>query len=231
MFQQPMRVRIHARPAALIGKALKAAHLTALFAGAGLGTWVCFVTADSAYTQWAGSRALAAEHHDAQETIVPKAASSVVRRGGIPRGGVLGNFAVPRLGLSYVLLEGTDARTLDKSIGRVEDTGLLGEDGNIGIAGHRNTHFRKLEWVRRGDEIVLTSHNEEYKYRVEWVHLYGPYDLEVLDASHGPAVTLVTCFPFEYVGSAPLRFVVRALPDDATRAKLMAAQPPATAKK
>ncbi|HTS61946.1 MAG TPA: class D sortase [Candidatus Acidoferrales bacterium] len=225
-----MIVRIQARPAALIATVLKAAQLFTFSAGAGLLGWAAFVVLDSTYTQWAGARALAAERGEAQETIVPKSASSV-RSAAAPRGAVLGNFAMPRLGLSYVLLEGTDARTLDKSIGRVEDTARLGESGNIGIAGHRNTHFRKLEWVRRDDEIILTSHNVEYRYRVEWVHLYKPDDLEVLDPSHGPAVTLITCFPFEYVGSAPLRFVVRALPDEATRTKLATAPGPTAAKR
>jgi sortase A len=132
----------------------------------------------------------------------------------------LGRFEVPRLKLSYALLEGTDNRTLDKSIGHVEGTGLPGESGNIGIAGHRNTHFRKLEWIRRGDMIVITSARGQFRYHVEWARLFRTDDLQVLDGAHGPAVTLVTCFPFEYVGSAPLRYVIRALPDSDTRARL-----------
>ena len=213
-----MAIKIRAR------LALNVAHRVMFVAGAGLLAWTGYVSLDSAYTQWAGSRALAAERREDQETIVPGARSSRARGAPAARGSVLGNFAMPRLGLSFVVLEGTDNRTLDRSIGRVEDSGRLGEDGNIGIAGHRNTHFRKLEWARRGDEIVLTAHNVEYRYKVEWVRLFQPSDLEVLDASHGPAVTLITCFPFEYVGSAPLRFIVRALPDEATRAKLAAAE-------
>jgi sortase A len=133
----------------------------------------------------------------------------------------LGRLEVPRLKLGYALLEGTDDRTLDKSIGHVVGTGLPGESGNIGIAGHRNTHFRKLEWIRRGDEIILRSPNGEFRYYVEWAKLFRPGDIAVLDESHGPAVTLVTCFPFEYVGSAPLRYIIRALPDPETRARLL----------
>jgi sortase A len=228
-----MIVIIQARPTPMVA-ALKAAHRAAFLAGAALVAWASYVAVESAYTQWAGSRELARERRELQETAAPptgaRLAASGVRAPGPARGAVLGSFAMPRLGLSLVLLEGTDARTLDRSIGRVADTARVGEAGNIGIAGHRNTHFRKLEWVRRGDEIVLTSRNVEYRYRVEWVQLYGPGDLQVLDPSHGPAVTLITCFPFEYVGSAPRRFIVRALPDDATRARLMAAPPPAPAK-
>ena len=218
-----MVLRIQARSAAQFAAVLRTAAVTALFTGGALVAWAFYVTADSEYAQLAGNRALTAE---SRETIVPKTSSLPPHGAAVPRGTVLGKFAMPRLGLSYVLLEGTDNRTLDRSIGRVEDTGRLGENGNIGIAGHRNTHFRRLEWVRRGDEIVLTSHNVEYRYQVEWARLFQPTDLEVLSASHGPAVTLITCFPFEYAGSAPLRFIVRALPDEATRTKLAGAPEP-----
>ncbi len=133
---------------------------------------------------------------------------------------MLAKLEIDRLGLSLVLLEGTDARTLDKSIGHVKNTALPGEMGNIGIAGHRNAHFKKLERIRRGDVIKLRTGAEEFRYAVEWVRLVTPDDIYVLDPTHGPAVTLITCFPFQYVGSAPQRFIVRALPDAETREKL-----------
>ena len=201
---------------------LKAAHLLMLFAGAGLVAWTSYMAIDSAYTQWAGSRALAAGRTAPYERGTSKSPLPPARSPA-PRGAVIGKLALPRLSLSFVILEGTAARTLDRSVGRVEGTAGLGEAGNIGIAGHRNTHFRRLEQVRRGDEIVLTSHSNEYRYLVEWVHLFRPDEVQVLDDSHGPAVTLITCFPFEYAGSAPLRYVVRALPDYSTRERLMAA--------
>jgi len=184
--------------------------------------WPIFVTLESQATQWSGERRLLAASQTAKETIVETSPRLPAGKRG-PRGGaVLGRFEVPRLQLSYVVFEGTDNRTLDKSIGHVEGTADIGEPGNIGIAGHRNTHFRKLEWIRRDDEIKLSSPKAEFRYRVEWVRLFNPTDLEVLDPSHGPALTLVTCFPFEYVGAAPLRFVVRALPDEDTRSRLQA---------
>jgi sortase A len=135
---------------------------------------------------------------------------------------VLAKLEIERLGMSLVVLQGSDARTLDKSIGHVESTALPGEMGNIGIAGHRNTHFRKLEGIRPGDVIKLETGEDEFRYTVEWIRLFTPDDLYVLDASHGPAVTLITCFPFKYVGNAPQRFIVRALPDAETREKLAA---------
>jgi sortase A len=200
---------------------LLAFHWVALLSGASLLAWPMFVALESQYTQWAGERQLLEASQTAQEKIVetgPLPAGERPHRSGA----VLGRFEVPRLHLSYVVLEGTDARTLDKSIGHVEGTANIGQPGNIGIAGHRNTHFRKLEWIRRDDEIRLSSSDAEFCYRVEWVRLFKPGDLEVLDPSHGPALTLVTCFPFEYVGAAPLRFVVRALPDENTRSRLQA---------
>jgi sortase A len=215
-----MTVRIKGIPARRISLMLRAFYRVTFIAGLCLVLWPCFVMAESRWVQYVGAWQLAAAARDQQETIVPPKPSGSASRSPLQRGRVLGQFEVPRLKLSYVLLEGTDNRTLDKSIGHVEGTGLPGESGNISIAGHRNTHFRKLEWIRRGDEIVITSPRGHYRYIVEWLRLFRSNDIGVIDAGHGPAVTLITCFPFEYVGSAPLRYIVRALPDDETRRRL-----------
>ncbi|HEX2521401.1 MAG TPA: class D sortase [Terriglobia bacterium] len=199
---------------------LLALHSVTLSAGASLLAWPMFVTLESQFTQWSGERQLLETSLTAKEKIVETSPRLPAGKQRYPGGAVVGRFEVPRLQLSYVVLEGTQSRTLDKSIGHVEGTADIGESGNIGIAGHRNTHFRKLEWIRRGDEIKLSSKTAEFCYRVEWVRLFKPGDSEVLDPSHGPALTLVSCFPFEYVGAAPLRFVVRALPDENTRSRL-----------
>jgi len=203
-------------------RVLLALHWVTLLGGASLLVWPMLVTLESQITQWSGEHQLLAASQTAKETIVKASPRLSADKRRHPRGELLGRFEVPRLNLSYVVLAGTDNRTLDRSIGHVEGTADIGESGNIGIAGHRNTHFRKLEWIRRDDEIKLSSPNAEFRYRVEWIRLFNPADLEVLDPSHGPALTLVTCFPFEYVGAAPLRFVVRALPDEDTRARLQA---------
>ena len=206
-----------------------------IVAGLAMIAWPVYVTSDSAIAQWSGRRQLARAAQAAQ--TVPANATVredqdetiVVRKPGtapastVAPGTVLGQLEVPRLGLSYVLLEGTDNRTLDRSVGHVEGTGLPGSAGNVAVAGHRDRHFRKLEWIHRDDQIVLTSPaGARYVYRVEWSRLFKPGDIQVLDESYGPAVTLITCFPFEYVGSAPLRLIVRALPDDSTKTKLIA---------
>ena len=206
-----------------------------MLTGLALIAWPVYVTTDSAIAQWSGRRELARAVErahtmpsrtiadDQQETIVVRRTGPTPRPAAVVPGTLLGQFDVPRLGLSYVLLEGTDNVTLGRSVGHVEGTGLPGSAGNISIAGHRDTHFRKLEWIHRDDEIVLTSRDGTRDvYRVEWSRLFAPGDIQVLDESHGPAVTLITCFPFEYVGSAPLRLVVRALPSEATRARLIA---------
>jgi sortase A len=216
-----MTVRIRGVPMRRLTLLLRVIQQVTLFAGVCLLLWPLFVSAESLWAQWSGERELALAKSHQPETIVVR--KSGTPRSRLPRGSVVGRFEVPRLKLAYVLLEGTDNRTLDKSIGHVEGTGIPGEPGNIGIAGHRNTHFRKIEWIRRGDEIVLTSPQGQFRYLVEWARLFRPDDIAVLDSEHGPAVTLVTCFPFEYVGSAPLRYIVRALPDTETRTRLQSA--------
>ena len=216
-------------------RALRSVSLFLIVTGLALIAWPVYVATDSAFAQWSGRRQLAHAVQAAQTTpskaTVREAQDEtiVVRKSGttpdstVAPGTVLGQFEVPRLGLSYVLLEGTDNRTLDRSVGHVEGTGLPGSAGNIGVAGHRDRHFRKLEWIHRDDQIVLTAPGgARYVYRVEWSRLFKPGDIQVLDESMGPAITLITCFPFEYVGSAPLRLIVRALPDDPTKTKLIA---------
>lgn len=213
---------------------LRGLSRVSMLTGLALIAWPVYVTTDSAIAQWSGRRELARAVErahtmpssttvgDQQETIVVRTPGTTPGAAVRP-GTVLGQFEVPRLGLSYVLLEGTDNVTLGRSVGHVEGTGLPGSAGNVSIAGHRDTHFRKLEWIHRDDEIVLTSRDGTRDvYRVEWSRLFAVGDIQVLDESHGPAVTLITCFPFEYVGAAPLRLVVRALPVDATRTRLIA---------
>src|SRR3954453_9123699 len=164
-----MAVRMKSMPVRGIALALKVTQRVTLVAGLCLMSWPCFVLAESRWVQWSGAWQLNAAIANRPETIVAAKAGTSPRISRIARGGVVGRFDVPRLKLSYILLEGTDNRTLAKSIGHVEGSGLPGESGNISIAGHRNTHFRKIEWIRRGDEIVITSAHGQDRYRVEWM--------------------------------------------------------------
>ena len=107
--------------------------------------------------------------------------------------------------------EGVDERTLDLAVGHIPSTALPGQQGNVGLAAHRDTLFRNLKNVRRDDEIALTTLNNRYVYRVVSVRVVNPGEVSVLEASADEKIlTLVTCYPFYFVGHAPRRFIVRA---------------------
>ncbi len=126
-------------------------------------------------------------------------------------GDVLGRLDIPSLGLSVAVLQGTSSRVLRRGAGHIEGTPLPGEPGNSGIAGHRDTFFRELKDIRRNDEIQLQTVNGLFRYQVDWVKVVEPNDTAVLEPSTlESTLTLVTCYPFYFVGSAPKRFVVRA---------------------
>jgi len=127
-----------------------------------------------------------------------------------PSGGALGEIEVTRLGVKAMILEGTDEGILRRAVGHIPGTALPGTSGNVGIAGHRDTFFRALRNVRQGDEITVWTLNGSDRYRVDSIEVVGPEDIEVLDPSSDNILTLVTCYPFYFVGPAPRRFIVRA---------------------
>ena len=134
-------------------------------------------------------------------------------------GATIGRLEVPRLGLTVITREGTDARTLRRAVGHVPSTALPGQKGNAAFAGHRDTFFRQLKHVREGDEIVVTTTAGQHHYVVRDTRVVLPNDVSVLDPTTAATLTLVTCYPFNYIGSAPKRFIVRAslVPDSAAR--------------
>ena len=118
---------------------------------------------------------------------------------------------IPRLGMSIALLQGTNSRILRLGAGHIEGTPLPGEAGNSGIAGHRDTFFRGLKDVRKNDEIQLQTATGLLRYEVDWVRVVEPNDIAVLESSTKESIlTLVTCYPFYFVGPSPRRYVVRA---------------------
>ncbi len=125
-------------------------------------------------------------------------------------GGVVGRLEIPRLGVSVMVVEGADDSDLKRAVGHIPGTALPGEPGNVGIAGHRDTFFRPLRSIQRDDTITLRTLQGAYRYRVVSTNVVRPEDIEVLYPSGHDCLTLVTCFPFDYVGSAPKRFIVRA---------------------
>lgn len=124
-------------------------------------------------------------------------------------GTVIARIEVPRLNLSAVAREGVDERTLDLAAGHVPGTALPGERGNAAFAAHRDTFFRPLRHIHEGDVITVTTPDAHYRYLVTSTRVVDPDDVSVLDPTPEPTVTLVTCYPFTYIGSAPSRFVVR----------------------
>jgi sortase A len=131
----------------------------------------------------------------------------------IKPGDVLGRLDIPRLDLSVAVLQGTSSRILREGAGHIEGTALPGQGGNSGIAGHRDTFFRGLKDIRKNDEIQFQSTTGLLRYQVDWVKVVAPDDLSVLVPTSESTLTLVTCYPFYFIGAAPKRFVVRAHKD------------------
>ncbi len=134
----------------------------------------------------------------------------------------IGKIEISRLGISAVISEGIDARTLLLGVGHIPNTPFPGEGGNCGLAAHRDSYFRGLKDAQVGDSIRVETADGTFRYRIDSVSVVDPGELDVLRRTPGPSLTLVTCYPFHYVGPAPKRFVVRAhgiglrIPDTAT---------------
>lgn len=116
----------------------------------------------------------------------------------------------PSVHLRATVLEGSDGGTLARAAGHIENTALPGENGNIGIAGHRDTVFRPLRRIKVGDELKLRTSNRTYTYRVSRTSIVDPHEVHVLAPTGEPTLTLVTCYPFTFIGKAPRRFIVQA---------------------
>ncbi len=124
---------------------------------------------------------------------------------------LIGRLQIPRLKVSVMVREGADGKTLHRAVGHIPGTALPGFAGNVALAGHRDTFFRSLRNIQKDDVIEFETESGTYRYLVESTDIVGPRDVGVLAASAGKTMTLVTCYPFYYVGSAPKRFIVRAV--------------------
>ena len=125
-------------------------------------------------------------------------------------GNAIGEMKVERLGLNAVFVQGDSPRILRRAVGHISDTPLPGERGNVVLTGHRDSFFRPLRDIQGGDTIRLKTLEGEFAYQVDWTRVVSPTDVDVLRPSGENILTLVTCFPFYYVGPAPKRFIVRA---------------------
>ena len=125
-------------------------------------------------------------------------------------GGLVGMLDVPRLKLTTPVIEGDDDTTLKRAVGHLPDTPLPWQDGNSALAGHRDGLFRPLKDIKIGDEIRFRTSREELRYRVTATSIVKPDDVSVLEKRKKPSLTLITCYPFYYVGNAPKRFIIHA---------------------
>jgi len=123
-------------------------------------------------------------------------------------GDAIGEIGIPRLGIAAIVAEGDSAATLRRAVGHVVDTAWPGETGNVVLAGHRDTFFRPLKDVRVGDTITMKTRGGDFEYRVESIRVVRPTDVQVLASTGGRTLTLITCFPFFYLGPAPDRLIV-----------------------
>jgi LPXTG-site transpeptidase (sortase) family protein len=126
------------------------------------------------------------------------------------RYGLIGRVEIPRLGVLAVVKEGVADSTLSWAAGHVSGTALPGQQGNVVVAAHRDTLFRKLQGVQAGDAVRFVTPEGNYEYAVTGVEVVAPSRVDVLRARAPREATLVTCYPFGFVGPAPMRFVVRA---------------------
>jgi sortase A len=125
-------------------------------------------------------------------------------------GMTIGEIQIPRLGLAAVMVQGDSADILQRAVGHLAETALPGEPGNVVLAAHRDTLFRPLKRIRVGDTITLRTVKGDFEYLVESTAVVSPDAIEVLRPTGGRTLTLITCFPFSFVGPAPDRFIVHA---------------------
>jgi sortase A len=123
---------------------------------------------------------------------------------------VIGNLKIQQLGLSVPIMSDYQAASLLKGIGHIPGTAMPGGLGTVGLAGHRDTYFRPLRGIKKDMDIQLASQTGTYHYAVDSTEIVTPDHVEVLAIGAHPGLTLITCYPFYYVGSAPKRFIVHA---------------------
>ena len=128
----------------------------------------------------------------------------------MPLGDPIGTLRVPRLGLSAVVAEGDDKPVLDDAAGHLPDTALPWNDGNAAVAAHRDGLFRPLKGIKIGDTLRFETVHGDFEYRVKETYIVEPDDIWVLNPTLEPTLTLISCYPFNFIGHAPKRFIVKA---------------------
>jgi sortase A len=144
----------------------------------------------------------------------------------VANGDLIGEMTIPRLELNTIVAQGESSKILRRAVGHVPGTAMPGQPGNVALAGHRDSFFRSLRGIQLGDAITIKTPDREFKYQVESIEIVLPTDVQVLQPLRGNVLTLVTCFPFYYVGAAPKRFIVRARQIDPLPAESPLAEAP-----
>lgn len=168
---------------------------------------------DAALFQERAERLLDTQQHVPSPSL-PSSDTITVERGPIVPGTPLARLEIPRLGIAGVVAEGDNEETLRRAIGHLPGTALPGTDGNVALAAHRDTFFRGLGEIRTGDLVDLETRGHRHGYRVAWTEVVDPSRVDVVRATSRPSLTLITCYPFRWIGPAPQRFVVRAHLDE-----------------
>ena len=149
--------------------------------------------------------------HGAPAPAGGTAAGSAAAHAEGPRAGdVIGRLEIPTIGLSVPMTAGIESSSLLRGVGHIEGTAVPGGLGTLGLAGHRDTYFRPLRHIQSGMDIRVTDATGTYHYEVDSTEIVLPEQVDVLAIRERPELTLVTCFPFDYVGAAPKRFIVHA---------------------
>ena len=162
----------------------------------------CFQKAASRVLQQQIAKASTSPQHDvlqAHEAAIP-----------LRHGEMIGRLEIPRVNVSVIVLEGADSSVLDVAAGHIPGTALPGLSGNVVIAAHRDTFFHSLREIRPQDRLSFKTPVGIFEYAVESTEVVEPSDTGVLRQNTGEELTLVTCYPFNYIGSAPKRFIVHA---------------------
>jgi sortase A len=177
--------------------------------GAAFGVWCLVAILETQYFQ---SLPVPSSSARTGRAKLPGEGPDSTYRGGsrLPSGTWVARLEAPSVELTATVLEGSDETTLNRAAGHIEDTALPGERGNVAIAAHRDTIFRPVRNLRVGDPLLLTAADRVYRYRVTRMRVVEPDEVGVLDAMDHSTLTLVTCYPFTFIGHAPKRFIVSA---------------------
>jgi sortase A len=146
----------------------------------------------------------------ASQDLISSHGVHAVEASAVTRGSVIGKLVIADIGLSVPILESYDPGTLAKGVGHIPGTAVPGGLGNLGLAGHRDTFFRPLRNIREGMQIQIGTADGTWEYAVDRTEIVLPERVSVLDIGERPEMTLITCYPFDYVGAAPKRFIVHA---------------------